>query len=61
MRKGLIGSLIGVALSLAAPAMAEKPSFESYIEGLKRKAVRRAIRQSCWMWPFPTLLTVSAQ
>ncbi len=37
MRKGLIGSLIGVALSLAAPAMAEKPSFESYIEGLKKE------------------------
>lgn len=41
MRKGLISILIGAALSLSAPAMAEKQSFDSYVEGLKKESVER--------------------
>ncbi|CZF79948.1 Membrane-bound lytic murein transglycosylase B precursor [Grimontia celer] len=42
MRKGLISILIGAALSLSAPALAEeKQSFDSYVEGLKKESVEK--------------------
>lgn len=41
MRKGLISILIGAALSLSAPALAEKQSFDSYIEGLKKESLEK--------------------
>ncbi|WP_325892153.1 lytic murein transglycosylase [Grimontia sp. NTOU-MAR1] len=41
MRKGLIGILIGAALSLSASALAEKQSFDSYVEGLKKESVEK--------------------
>ncbi|WP_407330837.1 lytic transglycosylase domain-containing protein [Enterovibrio sp. 27052020O] len=43
MRKGLIGILIGAALSLSAPVMAEKPSFDNYVAGLKEEGVTKGI------------------
>ncbi|MEZ9525472.1 lytic murein transglycosylase [Enterovibrio norvegicus] len=43
MRKGLVGIFIGAALSLSAPAMAEKPSFESYVAELKQEGLNKGI------------------
>ncbi|WP_394210495.1 lytic transglycosylase domain-containing protein [Enterovibrio calviensis] len=43
MRKGLIGILIGAALSLSAPVMAEKPSFDNYVTGLKEEGATKGI------------------
>ncbi|SKA49783.1 lytic murein transglycosylase [Enterovibrio nigricans] len=43
MRKGLISILIGVACAMTAPAMAEKPSFESYVAGLKEEGAEKGI------------------
>ncbi|MEZ8142196.1 lytic transglycosylase [Enterovibrio norvegicus FF-33] len=43
MRKGLIGILIGAALSLSAPVMAEKPSFDNYVIGLKEEGATKGI------------------
>ncbi|MDD1783031.1 lytic murein transglycosylase [Enterovibrio sp. ZSDZ35] len=43
MRKGLIGILIGAACVITAPAMAEKPSFESYVAGLKEEGAAKGI------------------
>ncbi|WP_028025014.1 lytic murein transglycosylase [Enterovibrio calviensis] len=43
MRKGLIGILIGAALSLSAPVMAEKPSFDHYVAGLKEEGAAKGI------------------
>lgn len=42
MRKGLIGILIGAALSISAPGMAEeKQSFEHYVDGLKKESAEK--------------------
>ncbi|MGF1766125.1 lytic murein transglycosylase [Enterovibrio makurazakiensis] len=43
MRKGLIGILIGAALSLSAPVLAEKPSFDEYVTGLKQEGSAKGI------------------
>lgn len=41
MRKGLIGILVGAAVSLSAPVMAEKQSFDSYVDGLKQESIEK--------------------
>lgn len=41
MRQGLIGILVGAALSVSAPGMAEKQSFEHYVDGLRKESVEK--------------------
>ncbi|KXF81457.1 lytic murein transglycosylase [Enterovibrio coralii] len=43
MRKGLIGILIGAACAMSAPVLAEKPSFDSYVAGLKEEGAAKGI------------------